>query len=153
MVGARFRFRLQRLLDLREQEVRRRRAELAEAQAAAAAAAAAARATEEQRRAAAAAWLARAGLGARPWEWELARGHLEGLRGRVAALRAEAEEWAAEEGRRRARVVAARAGQRSLERLRERQAEAHRLEVGRVEQAVLDEMGVTRAVRRGKGLP
>ncbi|MEW8976794.1 MAG: flagellar export protein FliJ [Symbiobacterium sp.] len=146
----RFRFRLERLLEIRQQETKLARQNLARARAAAQVAAHHLQVASNRRAASAERLLARRQRRMTVNEWvQLAEMH-EAL---VAQERLAAERLAAalqEEDRRRRELTEAERRQKVLERLRERKAEEFRQAVEAAEQAAMDEMALT-VVREGGG--
>ncbi len=143
----RFRFSLQRLLDVSGSLARARRADLAAAMArreeTAAMAAEARRNLEEARTHLA----ARRQEGIEPWEWAAFAAYLRRLEENAAALAAELAERDAEVERCRQALLEARRGAKALEALRRRAWQRHRAAVAAEERRLLDEAAAARAVR------
>ncbi len=145
----RFRFRLQKLLEVKQLREDLRKQELAAAQ----------RALERERAELArleAAW-ARALADLRDEcrgtldveTIRLRHRHLALLGRRMIEREAAVQRLAREEAARREALVEARRGRLTVERLKERAYARYRLEAARVEQAFLDEVGTTRYAREG----
>ncbi|MDI3298191.1 MAG: flagellar export protein FliJ [Bacillota bacterium] len=144
---SRFRFRLERLLDLRRQE--RQAAELALGLAMRREEEAAERCRRlESTLAAARRRWAEERTGTLSGTWRQHAAWLEELERLLGEARSRQQEAAAQAEAARAQLAAARTGERSLERLRERRLLAWRLEEQRSEQRELDEVARLRWLRR-----
>ncbi|MFO7171559.1 MAG: flagellar export protein FliJ [Bacillota bacterium] len=138
----RFRFRLQRLLDLREQEVDAARRQLAAARQAVAAAEAGLRTVESLVRRRLDDAARQEALGSPALDFVLRRLQIAGLLRTLAEARAGLEAARQVEAGRRQELVAALGRARTLERLRDRRREEWRAEAARAEQAELDELAL-----------
>ncbi|MCG0237971.1 MAG: flagellar export protein FliJ [Firmicutes bacterium] len=138
----RFRFRLQRLLDLREQEVDAARRELAAARQAVATAEAGLRTVEGLVRRRLDDAARQEALGSPALDFVLRRLQIAGLLRTLAEARAGLEAARQVEAERRQELVAALGRARTLERLRDRRREEWRAEAARAEQAELDELAL-----------
>lgn len=148
---ARFRFRLQRVLDVAVQRERLARGDLAQALAGRAAAARR-RAEREALLAAGRAELAarlRGGLPA--WQWAVHARHLASLAEAVAAAAAEEAAWGERVEAARAALLERRREQRALAVLRARAWARHRQGEARAERRLLDELSVIRWSRSAGG--
>lgn len=142
----RFRFSLQRLLDVSGSLARQRQAELAAAMArreeAAAMVAEARRNLDEAR----ARLAARRREGMEPWEWGAFAAYLRRLEEKLAALAAELAARDAEVERCRQALLEARRGAKALEVLRRRAWLRHRAALAAEEQRLLDEVTAMRGL-------
>lgn len=145
-----FRFRLQRILDLRLHHLERARVELAAARRTLEARAVDRREAEQRASIASDALRIALDRGLEAGELVARQEGIERLRAEVAASRQAWEEALRELDRARARVMEAQRSARVLERLRDRALAAHRQELARREQRILDEVGVQTWLR-GEG--
>lgn len=146
-----FRFRLEKLLTIREKETQRAQNALAIARLRRRQAATYLEQVRAERKASAAALLRRRQGRMTALEWRRTAELHEGLVEKERAAEAILREALAEEERRRQELTEAERREKSLERLKERRAEEYRLELAAWEQAQTDEVAQV-VFRQGGGL-